>query len=245
MTPTILITIHSRYYELLKNLPVFVERAEKYYGYRPPVVIVWACPTPGYEWVFNELCRRKLIDWVIERPRVEGEDGTATSYPESVNIRLGLKFIQLNYPDTYTIVSAADICPTELVFPEIAVAFVRKYDGMVFQWANGQIPGRIWHTNFFIVKNQEESHWPPLIAPKDPDVLEARWMRHLETVQCNLMSTHNSGQWYFTHVHESETVPPVEMRPAVHHECIPLFTGGCIKVGTRIKNLVRRLLWLK
>lgn len=240
LRPVILVTVFRRYHELSRNLEKTWELSGEF-AVPPIVVVVWAAPEPGRMWFFRDLMAKGLVQHVIPRPLLMGDGNAAnTTYPESVNLRLGLEFIRKNYEDAYVLMQAADISPNPGCY-----RFVERFmqDGetraMVFHWPNNLVVNGIWHTNFFCVPANDDRYWPPVSTRDHADVLEWQWGKRLTDLQLpGLMQTSNYNQKFFNHAHESESLPVWPIIPQLH------VTGVCLSVrGYKSLRQKLRDLW--
>lgn len=242
MKPVILMTVHRRYQELASNLQRTWELAGEFKT-PPEIVVVWACPEPGRQWFFDLLLRAKLIHHLLERPELPDERlSHNTTYPESFNLRLGLKFVKEHYQDCFVVVQIADICPQV-----DAYKFLDQYiheeetKAIVFHWPNPSVPGGIWHTNFFCVP-MDEQYWPPISPANHPDTLEWQWGKLLSERRVpGLMKCSNPNDRYFAHKHTSDGRLPWPVLPCQSNRNIALtICGGSKSLWQKL-----RLVYLK
>ena len=204
MKPIFLITVYRRYYELKKNIENIRNLCKEELGLDPEIIILWAQPEIGMIDFFDKLKVTKIIG----RPQLAGEDGKSSSYPESINIRFGLKYISEHFPAYSTIIClAADVYPNPGAFSFIKTKLNEGNVAIVFHWPNGFVQQNIWHTNFFVVP-PDVKYWPPVSQKDDQDVLEWKWGKYLaEKSFPDVYRWHNYNDRIFKHMHESENNP--------------------------------------
>lgn len=210
MKAVLLVTVCRRYWELEANLRNSRQKAEAELGYRPTTVLVWARPEVCRLWFMRKLQAEGLVDVIIGRPSIEGEeDGCATTAPESINIRLGLEHIQKHLAekgDAYVVFHAADVTMAEGTFGFID-HHMKENRAVLFFWENGCVRADIWHTNAFGVC-LDPRYWPPVSKAENQDVLERQWGRSLKQQGLpDIHKWHNSGCRRFKHEHRSESLP--------------------------------------
>lgn len=230
----ILLTVYRRYHELRANLERTLERARVELGYRPDVVVVWAAPEVGRNWVLRDLMERGWVTHLVKRHQVDGLDGVRpTTFSESINIRKGLEFIREFYDASshYVIMHAADIYVHEstLKFCDDRINGRTEegpHNAVVFHWDNGICHSDIWATYFFAT-TLDESYWPPVSPPEEDDVLERQWGKLLDrTRPPGVFKWHNAGQRRYIHHHASETLPPIGISAEREIAHLPLQTTG-------------------
>jgi hypothetical protein len=223
LKPIFLITVYRRYFELRKNIARIRELCKAQVEIEnPDIVVVWAQPEIGMIDFFDRLKISKLIG----RPKLPGEDGKSSSYPESVNLRFGLKYIAQHFPAYQTIIGlTADIYINDGALPFVKGKLENGNRAVVFHWPNGFVQSGIWHTNFFVVP-PEEVYWPPLSFPGDQDILEWKWGKALaEKALPDIFRWHNYNDRIFKHIHESEE-NPVEQQGFELWNGVNLFIKG-------------------
>lgn len=249
----LLVTVYRRYHELRKNLKRTMERALVELGYRPDVVLVWACPEVGREFLMRELQDAGLVTHVVRRHRIEGLDGVRpTTFSESINIRRGLEFIRDFYPADrhYAVMHAADIFLHEstLKFCDDRIngrTEEGRHDAVLFHWENGICHQDIWATYFFAVA-LDELYWPPVSPDGEDDVLERQWGRLIERRKPpGIFKWHNAGQRRYVHAHESERLPPFPARAECGRAQLPLFCVGHQPWHVRLLNFFLDLFALR
>lgn len=224
MQPIILITIYRRYRELLLVLDN-IERFKDEFSKPPIIIIVWSSPEISREWVFQELIERGRIHYVIPRLTTQYDgNGRATSHPESLNLRLGLEWIENNIDEPYYVIGqSGDIITNEGIYGLIDKNIV-NYKAVLFHW-NNTISLRSWHTNLFAVRDKE--YWPPLSSPGEFDTLETQWAKYLDNNHLtNFLTSHNSRDQKFTQVNISEEDAQIDKKPQKG-----VFTMQCQLVG--------------
>lgn len=230
LRPVVVFTVHRRYFELgraLENL-----RGQAGVFARPPAaVVVWACPEVGRLWFFQKLLREGLVDHVLTRMPLEGEGpGRPTTYPESVNIRLGLEYARERYgpDDAYAILHTADVLPRPgRAFPRVEQEMQAGAGAVVFWWPNGMVRDHIWHTNFFAAR-LDEAYWPPVSERDAGDVLEWQWGKRLMRERPpGVVQDTNTNQYWFLHEHLSEGQPPWPVEPQSGGASAGLAVSGC------------------
>jgi hypothetical protein len=211
----VLFTLHRRYDQLWENLLGLKERVGEF-SEPPLVAVVAAQPEPAALPFLRRLQADGLVDWLLFRP-ADGTDGAATTAPESRNVRLGLAWARdVLGPDGYGLVQAADVTPNPGTYKLVDERMRAGLAGCVFHWANGSARSDVWHTNFFAVGLSDESLWPPVANPGDPDVLERQWGRLLGDRSYGGLEwwkTHNSDEKRFVHVHKDNGPPPAVDTP--------------------------------
>lgn len=205
MQPVILITLHRRYGDLQRAIRIYRELRSEF-SVQPKLVLIWSTPEYGLHWLIDEL----HFDDIIYRSKLifEGERGS-TTYPESHNINIGLKYIKKKYgPDCYVIVQASDIIVKQGAYAAIDEVMQEKSNNVVvFHWENACVRIGCFHTNFFGVSMNEE-YWPPKCNYDEHDTLEWVWGKRLrgytsnypfKWVQLNnhLFTEHNSPTMNF------------------------------------------------
>lgn len=206
----LVITLHRRYHEFLKNLRRTRERCQEELGYIPDIILVWACPEICQLWFTRELLNNQLVSHIIGRPALPDERPGNTTYPESHNIRLGLEYVRATYdPAThYAVVMSADIWVQGGTMGFFKNKIDEGHQAVVFHWDNGCVREGVWHTNCFAVP-LNELYWPPVSTIGQQDVLERQWGLLLtERQPPGVFKWHNSGEKRFLHRHESEHLPP-------------------------------------
>ena len=243
--PIILITVHRRYYELNRTIEN-IEKLKEEFASPPIIVVVWACPEIGRLWFFQELLKQGKIDRLVYREATEFDNNNGpTSYPASLNIRVGLDFIKREYSlfNYYVIGHDADIVPNTGTFKYIDQEMQDfNKDGVLFFWENGIRHVDTWHTNFFAVSSNK-NYWPP-ISDRGGDVLESQWGTELLNNNLrNFTVSHNSRSQKFLHIHSTETEPSFPFKPQVESEGVFIYIKGRVSIWTRLKNLIWRILW--
>ncbi len=217
----LLVTVYRRYWELRKNLERTREKALVELGYMPDVVLVWASPEVGRLWFIQELQKKGLITHLLKRPAIDGLDGIRpTTFSESINLRLGLNFIKQHYDNAthYVVMHAADIYLQDCTFSFVNDRINGRVEegpqnAVVFFWQNGVTSSDTWATYFFAVC-LDPAYWPPVSPPDHQDVLERQWGLLLQKTQPpGVFKWHNAHERRFLHRHESESLPPLELRP--------------------------------
>lgn len=236
-------TVCRRYHELVKNLTATLELAAVELGYAPDVVLVWARPEVPRLWVVQQLLAEGKLKHVIGRPELPGEMTSATTYPESVNIRQGLDYIRANYdPAThYVIFQTADVQLRGGTLHFVDHHMEEGNEAVVFHWENNCVRSDIWSTNFFGV-SLDPLYWPPVSPPEHQDVLERQWGVSL----CNasppgVHKWHNYQARRFAHVHESETLPAYDERPQREGSGFRLTVRGYKPWLVRLYEFARRV----
>lgn len=240
MQPVILLTVYRRYAELYRAVNrVWEADAYEEFNQRPDVWVLWACPEPGRAWFFRDLLRAGRVHRVLTRQELPGERNSPISYPESHNIRRGLRSIQQFYTDAYVIGQAADVLPHVGTYRWVdQLLTVGAQQAVLFHWQNPCHNEHVWHTNFFAVP-LDERYWPPLSYPGHPDVLERHWGAELQRVKPPLIfaaSNYNSKR--FLHEHLSESLPDWSARPDFKSGSIPLFCRG--RAPFSLSGVIRR-----
>lgn len=240
MQPIILITVFRRYHELVKSIEhIHNVRAE--FKKPPIIVVVWAAPEVQRMFLFESLIKLGFIQHVLYRDQDPSDGlGKPTTAPESLNLRLGLEFIDKNYKNYYVVGQACDITTKPQIYRWID-AEIEKYEAVLFFWNNGISLENVWHTNFFVTRSR--NYWPPLAKEGDADTLERIWGRYLSENKLNNFSrSHNSRGLKFNHDHISELMEefPKETKKVK-------FTINCeVIVKKDIKYYYRRFVrWLK
>lgn len=179
MKPYILMTVYRRYAELVANLKR-MRTLKREFAETPLVYLVWAQPEWGHplkagpHWL-EMLVDIGDIDYIIHRPKLplEGQVGGVT-YPESRNLRIGMEAIkQDSGGDGYILAQTADVFALPGTYGLMDDHMRAGGKAFVYDWPNPYVQDCI-ATNFFAVA-MDESYWPPLPSPVDPDVLEYHW----------------------------------------------------------------------
>lgn len=236
LKPVILITVYRRYGQLqqaVRNIRAYAHE----FSMNPDIVIVWAQPEPALDWFMDEL----KVNHVLKRDKLiyEGERG-GTTYPESHNINIGLRFIKNTYGEScYVIVQAADIQVKPGTFKEIDFEMQRGTNLCVYHWTNSCVPVGCFCTNFFAI-SMNENYWVPLANYDDYDVLEWKWGKQLlgYTSYYNYKFTILNTE-HFKHEHL-----PIIFPPAKH--LAPLITNGYDKHNSTLcLNISGKLRWYR
>lgn len=179
MKPVILITLHRRYEDLIKNLERINEKIHEF-AEPPDIGIIWSTPEKDMEWLIDELYNKyERIKFIIYRPKLlrEGEAG-GTTYPESHNIVYGLRFIRDYYGEdkAYAIVQATDAYPLREAYGEIDRTIHADIPAVLYYWYHNclSVPG--FSTYFFAIRLNEK-YWPPLSDCNNSDALEWQWAK--------------------------------------------------------------------
>lgn len=199
MQPIILITVFRRYFELLSSLDN-IESLHGEFNKKPIIVVVWSSPEVKHLWFFQELLAQKRINHLVVRYQTPQDGiGRATTYPESLNLRLGLEFIDKEYQgwNYYVIGQAADIIVAPGTYGLINNK-IQSVKAVLFHWHNG-ISHRCWHTNFFAVAHKD--YWPPISSLDENNTLEVQWAMYLDGNNLSqFYKTHNSRELKFQHI---------------------------------------------
>lgn len=172
LQPVIVITIYRRYHELRRCI-LRVRELEHEFQVKPKIVVVWAQPENGMEWLFNAV----PIDLLIKREKLplEGESG-GTTYPESHNIRTGFELAISKWgEDIYFILQSVDIYVEPGVYGEFDAYMCNGGNLGIFHWQNNCVSTGAYHTNFFAVNARARDYWPPVSDPHNHDCLEWQW----------------------------------------------------------------------
>jgi hypothetical protein len=200
LKPIICVTVHRRYTELALNLAASKEKFGEF-AVPPEVVLVVAQPERAALPFFERLRHEGLIHHLLFRPS-NGLDSPITTYPESHNIQLALRYVSDIWgPESYVLLQAADVCPNKGTYRFVDEHMQQDGDGAVFHWENPTARANVWHTNFFAIRPNHTASWPPIVEPGDADVLERKWGRQLENLPGNWLRTHNSNNKRFVHEH--------------------------------------------
>lgn len=241
--PLILITVCRRYLELMRAVEAIwkaYERGE--FAVRPEVWVVWARPEVGRSWVMRRLVKQERVGRVIPRYELPGEsDTSATTYPESVNLRLGLEAARDAYGDSvYVIGQAADVLPLPGSYRFIDE---RLNDGetnaVLFHWENGCSSRDVWHTNFFAVST-DEAYWPPISTPDHADTLERQWGVAIATTRPpGVFKSSNYASKKFRHEHLSESITPLPLLHDYSNDSISFYSVGYLSWRNRCMSLLK------
>lgn len=213
---------------------------------------MWACPEVARLWFIRQLQQEGLVTRVVGRPALPGEDtqGTATSYPESHNLRAGLELARSVYgvDQTYVVAFASDVIVNPGTLTSIAQRML-EHEAVVFHWQNGVIHNDIWHTNCFAV-SLDDRYWPPVSSAAHADTLERQWGLLLQQRQLPAISTwHNYNGRNFQHRHESESLPEFPRRAEQGSSSLGLVTRGWqpwwARLGVWLHNFSKRIRWPK
>lgn len=206
MKPIFLMTVFRRYHEFVKNLENLINLAKKELGIdNPEIIVVWAQPEIGRIHLFKKLLAEGKIKRVLGRPKLDGEEGISTTFPESYNIRYGLSYLKEKYESDITVIfMTADIYIQEDTLTFLKNKFNDGNRAVLFHWPNGFVQSNIWHTNFFMIPI-DEKYWPPLANKDEQDVLEWKWGKDLaEKNLTDVFRWHNYNNRKFIHSHDSE-----------------------------------------
>ncbi len=244
--PVILITIYRRYAELEKNL-IGIRALFSEFLIEPDIVVIWAAPEVGRLWFFQNLLNRGLITHLIFREAISEEGKCATTYPESLNLRKGLLFIKQKYYNYYVIGQATDICPNPGTYKFVDENMRNdNNNAIVYFWQNGIAWADVWHTNFFVVKD-DERYWPPISSLDEGDTLETQWGKKLKNQNLpGIVVTHNSRNQKFSHIHSSESLPPFPVYPQRDSSEVFLSISGYKSLYRKIKDFFKGVfIWPK
>jgi hypothetical protein len=239
--PVIVMTVYRRYHELEKNIDNIYKLSSEFQT-KPDIVIVWAQPEVSRLWFFQYLLSSKKISYLITRPRLDCENpGCATTYPESVSIRLGLDFVRNNYDASfaYIILQCADITPREgLAYSFIDKSMNEGASAVLFHWENSCIRHGVWHSNFFAV-SFDDQYWPPVSDVNDDDVLERQWGKLLDSRGLSgVVKSHNYQNKKFFHTHESEHLPEYPRFPQADEKSVSLSISGHLPWYARLYRCI-------
>jgi hypothetical protein len=239
MKPIILITIYRRYRELIKCLEN-IHELKKEFKESPQIVVVWACPVLGNLWFFEKLIREGKINHLVLRHK--NNDGGPTTFPESLNLRLGLEFIEKNYEgqEFYVIGQACDIFPNSGTYKLVDTLLHEKEKAVLFFWENGIARENVWHTNFFAISN-DRNYWPPLSDKNEADTLEVQWGKQLANKNLPFYRTHNSRCLKFTESNLDQL--NLALIPRKGDAYINLNIMGYKSLWRRIREFIKRILW--
>lgn len=177
MKPYILMTVHRRYFELIANLKRY--KLLKHEFAKPPeLVLVWADPIKCDEWLFDFLVDKGYVDHLLYRPFLVKDQYINTTYPESININMGLKFIKnkSHNQSSYCLMQAHDIFIYERTYAEIDAHMQSWAKGVLFDW----VYAPCYSTNMFAIRiGEDEALWPPISSPLIYDGLEMLWYNKL------------------------------------------------------------------
>ena len=243
MKPIILITIYNRFHELQEHLKynnfLFNEFDEK-----PYIIVVWASPKQEYLWIFENLIKDGYIDKLLFRDDLNCDGNVPTTYPESLNLKLGFEYIKNNFSkDSYFIVGQTADIQVEQGTYKLIQDNIKERDAILFFWENGISRDNVWHTNFFAVKNLD--YLPPVYLQDDSDVLETRWGKYLlDNNLFNFLRSHNSRSKKFKHLHLSENLPKPLCRNNIRcNSTIVEFIIKKQKWYKRFYKFIRGLIW--
>lgn len=177
--PFLLMTVHRRYFELIANLKRY-HLLKNEFQETPTVVLVWADPIKCDEWIFNFLVDKGYVDNLLYRPFLVKDQYINTTYPESMNINIGLKFIKnlslSRGNPAYCFMQAHDIFVYENTYAELDAHMQSWAKGVLFDWVHSPC----YSTNIFAIRMDEsEALWPPVASPLIYDGLELLWYNKL------------------------------------------------------------------
>lgn len=238
-----MMTVCRRYHELDKSIK-HIESLYSEFKEKPDIVVVWAAPELGRLWYFQDLLKNKRIAHLVYRESTtkDGLTEGPTTYGASLNIRKGLDFIKSTYkPPFYVICNDADISVEPGHFKWIDKEMEGSIEGVLFFWQNHIRNENAWHTNFFVISDNE-NYWPPVSSVDSPDVLECQWGDNLANLGLgNILRSHNSRNQKFLHIHESERLPQFQWKPQQDSLGVSLFIKGYIPWYIRLGRFIRGL----
>lgn len=173
--PVLILTVYNRYFELVANLKRIHRNLMGEFPQKPVIVVIWANPDEDRRWVFEVLQRNKYIDFLIDRPRLEGEGG-ATTYPESYNLSLGLSFARNNFPNSYVIFQACDSFFRPGVYNFISAKLL---EGKPVVATAAGFQGNLLCTGGFGILPELLEYWPPLVNSDSAEILEFDWKKKI------------------------------------------------------------------
>lgn len=229
LKPVVIFTVYRRYYELDRAIFALHGELAEDLSEKPDVVVVWASPEVNRLWYFQQLLGNSLVNHLLTREPVpeEGPD-RPTTYPESLNIRMGLEFVRETYGEgAYAIVQAADVMPRKgRGYRKVDESFQGGAKAVLFNWNNGFVQAGAWHTNFFGVC-LDRAYWPPVATPQENDVLEWMWGKELLAKHLpGIVKDTNVRNYWFDHDHLSETVEPWPTWALGERSSLPMVISG-------------------
>ena len=235
MKTVILITLHRRYYEFVNSIKN-IKSKSVFANNFPSIFVVWADPDPTRYWLLNELIEDKIIELLITRHMLPGENlKVATTFYEANNIRLGLENVFRAYPNCFCIVQASDIIITDYGFDLMINEMNRGANAVVFYWS-----ANAFHTNCFAISNNKD-YWPPFVKKNDPSILELIWKRNLASKKIDnfLTAMSNYNRIAFEHDHISENMIPFPIKYIPKNATINCYVSGSMSFIKIVLNFFR------
>jgi hypothetical protein len=235
--PVIAITVYRRYYELTQNLKL-IHQFKSEFAVTPDIVVVWAQPEVPRLWFFQELLASGHITSLLTRPHLVGESSNNTTYPESYNLSLALRWVSFSYKDdAYLLGQAADVEPKPGAYRTIDKRMQEGCQAFLIHWPNGVCRSDIWHTNFFAV-GMDENYWPPVAEVTDADTLERQWGLSLSARRLPYIEkSHNASNRFFSHRHLSEGHEPWPCKHQADSGSANLFIVGHKSIWRRLQGV--------
>lgn len=240
MKPVILVTVHSKLYELAECLD-HLHSLKHEFKEEPEIVLHVADKKIGHTWFFDNLIRNKKINHLISRDRVL-EDGGPTSIPESRNIRAGLNFIEKTYrgQSIYVIVQCYDIFCRPGTYKLIDEQIHNGEPAVLFFWANKVAKANCWHTNLLAI-TMDRRYWIPEMPSWEFDTLEVFYGKYLADAKLPFFASHNSRSLKFEERQYDDV--PLELKGVPISSSVTMFVMGYSSILTRVKNWFKKFFW--